>query len=63
MLDANGGAVEGFTPGDCPEIIGDEIERVVRWNVGSDAGRLSGKAIRLRFEMRDADLFSIRFSE
>ncbi|MCH2202728.1 MAG: hypothetical protein MK102_12215 [Fuerstiella sp.] len=56
-----GQALPGFRLNDCPEIIGDEIERVVSWRDGSDVSRLAGQTIRLRFEMKDADLYSVRF--
>ena len=46
---------------DCPEIYGDEIERVVAWRTGSDLTSLAGRTVRLRIEMKDADLFSLRF--
>jgi hypothetical protein len=43
------------------EVIGDEIERVVGWTGGSDVGGLAGRPVRLRIELKDADLFSLRF--
>ena len=39
----------------------DQIARTVWWRGGSDGSALAGKPIRLRFVMRDADLFSIQF--
>jgi hypothetical protein len=33
----------------------------VHWQSGSDLGTLAGKPVRLRFVLRDADLYSIRF--
>ncbi len=42
-------------------IIGDEIERVVSWTEGSNVSRIAGKQVRLRFVMKDADLYSLRF--
>ncbi len=53
--------VPGFTLDDAVELIGDEIERVVSWKNGSDVGKLAGRPIRLRFAMKDADLYSLRF--
>ncbi len=61
ILGESGGPVEGFKLADCTELIGDEIERVVRWNRVSDLSRLRGTSIRLRFVLKDADLYSIRF--
>ena len=47
---------------DSPEIFGDEIRRTVTWNAGDDVGRLAGKAVKLRFVLKDADLFAFRFN-
>jgi hypothetical protein len=61
IQNADGMPLAGFTAADCPEIIGDEIERVVAWEAGSDVEALAGKPVRLRFILADADLFSFRF--
>lgn len=62
IQDAENQPIPGFRLDDCPEIIGDKIRQVVRWADGSDLSRLEGRVVRLRFAMKDADLFSIRFS-
>ena len=61
VQDASGKAVPGFALDDCPPIYGDQIERVVKWKGGSDLSSLAGKPVRLRVNMKDADLYSIRF--
>ena len=61
IQDAAGKPIAGCTLDDCPEIIGDEIERIVAWKRGPDVSRLAGKPVRLRFVMKDADLFALRF--
>ncbi len=53
--------IPGFTLDDTVEIWGDETERVVAWRNGHDVSRLAGRPVRLRFVMKDADLYSIRF--
>ena len=63
LQDAAGKPLPGYTLDDCPEIIGDEIERIVRWKAGSDVSKLAGQPVRLRFAMKDADLFAIRFRD
>ncbi len=63
IQDAAGMPVPGFTLDECPEIIGDEIERTVAWTQGADVSRLAGRPVRLRFAMKDADLFALRFTE
>jgi N-acetylneuraminic acid mutarotase len=61
IQDAAGRPIPGFALGDCPELIGDEIGRVVAWNQGSDVSKLAGQPIRLRFAMKEADLYALRF--
>jgi len=61
IQDATGNPIQGFVLSDCPEIIGDQVSRVISWKNGSDISKLAGKAIRLKFVMRDADLYSLKF--
>ncbi len=61
LQDANGLPIPGFAMAECLDIYGDEIERVVRWKTTSDVSPLAGKPVRVRFELKDADLYSIRF--
>ena len=63
IQDSGGKPIPGFSLAECPEIIGDEIARDVSWEGGGDLGRLAGTAVRLRFVMKDADLYSIRFHD
>ena len=51
----------GFSLADAVQIVGDEIERVVTWKQGRDVVGLAGKPVRLRFVMKDAELYSLRF--
>ena len=55
--------IGGFTLDDCVEVLGDDLERVVRWSDDPDLSRLAGVPVRLRFVLRDADLFSFRFTD
>ena len=61
VLSDSGEPVEGYSKEDCDEIVGDEIERVVTWKGSPDLSSLSGNPVRLRFVLKDADLYSIRF--
>jgi hypothetical protein len=61
VTDGNGKPFQGFVLDDCLEIYGDEIEKVVEWESGSDVGRLAGQVVRLRFALKDVDLYSLRF--
>ncbi|HEY2157137.1 MAG TPA: hypothetical protein VGH33_16030 [Isosphaeraceae bacterium] len=57
----DGTPIPGFTLADCQELIGNDIERAVTFASG-DLGRLAGQAVRLRFVMKDADLYALRFA-
>lgn len=61
IQDEKGVAIEGFALEDSVETIGDEIERTIRWKQGSDVASLEGREVRLRFVMKDADLYSLQF--
>ena len=63
IQDEAGNALPGYALADCREIIGDEIERAAAWKNGNDVGNLAGKPVRLRFVLRDADLYAFRFAE
>lgn len=61
FLDLDGNKIEGFELENSTEIIGNEIEKVVTWNGNPDLKKINNKPVRLRFVMKDADLYSIRF--
>lgn len=63
VQDESGSPLPGFSLADSPEIYGDEIEYPVRWKSGATLGTIQGKPVRLRFVMRDSDLYSIRFAD
>jgi hypothetical protein len=62
IQDAEGTPSPGFELAHCQEIYGDQLSRVVRWQGQANVGLRAGKVIRLRFVLRDADLFSFRFT-
>jgi len=61
LQDASGVAIPGFTLADAVPIFGDEVERTAAWANGPDVGALAGREVRVRFVMKDADLYSMRF--
>ncbi len=63
IQDADGKPVPDFTLAECHELFGDQLDRVVSWKSGTDVSGLSGKPVRLRFVLRDADLYSLQFSD
>jgi hypothetical protein len=63
LEDINGRAIPGFGVEDCVMQIGNELDRRVTWKSGSNVGSLAGKTVRLRFSMKDADIYSFQFTE
>ncbi|OYW17509.1 MAG: hypothetical protein B7Z55_12390, partial [Planctomycetales bacterium 12-60-4] len=61
IQDAAGSPIKGYSLEECPPIFGDTLEREVTWDQGSDLARLTGRPVRLRFVLRDADLYSFQF--
>jgi hypothetical protein len=61
IQDAAGTPIAGHALADATEIIGNFVERPAAWASTSDVGALADSPIRLRFVMKDADLYSLRF--
>ncbi len=68
IQDINGNPLPGFALEESPLIWGDEIEHTVQWErthakatSAKPLARIAGKPVRLRFAMKDADLYSLRF--
>jgi hypothetical protein len=61
IQDANGKPLPGYRLDEAEEQFGDSIERAVVWKGGSDVSSLAGRPVRLRFVLRDADLYALRF--
>lgn len=57
LLDEDRQPVPGFALSDC-EVTSDAVDDVVRWNGRSDLGSLSGRSLRLVFELADTDLYA-----
>ncbi len=55
--------IPGFTLEESIEMIGDELDRNVTWKSGRDVSRFAGQPVRLRFVMKDADLYAVQFRE
>ncbi|MBC8875868.1 MAG: hypothetical protein H8E44_41105, partial [Planctomycetes bacterium] len=63
LQDAEGKPIPEFALTDCQLQYGDELDRTISWNSGADVSKLFGKPVRLRFELKDADLYSFRFAK
>ncbi len=61
IQDPDGAPLPGFSLADCRTIVGDTIEHTVRWSGDPDLAAFADKPVRLRFLIKEADLFSFRF--
>ncbi|MEE2712802.1 MAG: hypothetical protein VX913_08525 [Planctomycetota bacterium] len=61
IQDAKGRPLPGFRLSETPPIIGNEVSRSVVFGEGARLETLRGRPIRLRFVLKDAQLFSLRF--
>lgn len=61
LQNESGDPIPGFTLSDSENFVGDTIEQAIHWSKGSDVSSLAGRPVRLRFTMREADLFAIQF--
>ncbi len=61
IQDTDGKPMPGFALADCQAITYDDIDRVIGWKAGSDVSALAGRPVRLRWVIRDADVYSFRF--
>jgi hypothetical protein len=62
IQDTHGNPLQGFALQDMDPLFGDEIDGGVTWNGASDLSPLIGRPLRLRFVLKDADLFALRFT-
>ncbi|MDD3585915.1 MAG: hypothetical protein PHQ75_01920 [Thermoguttaceae bacterium] len=62
LLDEKGNPYPGFALADSVSLTGNWIEKEVVWKSGSVVKSLIGKPVVVRFVMKDADLYSIRFA-
>ena len=61
ILDIQGMPIVGFELENTGEMIGNEIEKAVIWQGKPGMMELKNEPVRLRFVMKDADLYSLRF--
>jgi hypothetical protein len=61
LQNVEGQPLPGFGLEQCGEMIGNEIQRAVRWNGNQEISGVAGKTVRLRFVMKDADLYAFHF--
>ena len=63
LQDADGQALKGLTLADCLPLRGDAIAQPVAWQSGITPAAYASRPVRLRFQLKHADLFSFQFIE
>lgn len=64
IQDEQGNPLPGYALEDAHFLYGDSLHFVAAWkNQGTNVAELAGKSIRLRFEVRDANLFAYQFEQ
>ncbi|GAA5219687.1 hypothetical protein GCM10025777_03170 [Membranihabitans marinus] len=61
ILDEEGQVIEGFDIEDCHYIIGNSTQHKVEWDKHPKLLALKGQTIRLKFVLRDCELYSFQF--
>ena len=64
IQDASGKPIRGYSLADCDDVFGDSTSRTVQWKKqGTDVRSIAGQTVKLRFVLKDADLYSLKFSD
>lgn len=63
IQDINGEIVPGYSLDECRGLIGDEINGIMTWDKGNSVRGLSGTPVRLKFHMKDSDIYSLCFRD
>jgi hypothetical protein len=63
IQDIDGKPIPGFRLVDSRDLFGDLVEQEVRWDGGPEVSAVAGRPVRLRFVMKDADLYSFQFRD
>ncbi len=63
LQDVTGEPIQQLSLKNCRPLEGDEIHQTVSWGDSVGVGAWSGKPVRLRFRLTNADLYSFRFEE
>lgn len=63
LQDGEGKPIKGFTLDDSDELFGDTVDQTASWSGSTDVVKLAGQPVRVRFVLKDGDVYSYRFSE
>ncbi len=63
LLQEDGTPYSGFDLAASPSLTGDAIAQVVTWKDKKNLSELKGKSVKVRFHLKNADLYSLRFRD
>jgi hypothetical protein len=63
LQDLEGRPLPGCALKDAVDHFGDSVQQVVGWDANPDLSRWAGTPVRIRFVMKDAELYSYRFQQ
>jgi len=67
LLDEKGKPIDGFSFAECQPLSGDSIDMNVKWKATKNSEKslsdLAGKTVQIRFQLKDANLYSFRFHD
>jgi hypothetical protein len=61
LQNADGKPIPGFSKSECEQIVGNFIDQLVYWKANPDVSSLSGKPVRIYFQLTRAKLFGFQF--
>ena len=61
IQDEHGKPLPGYSLAESDLLFGDELDADVKWKSGNDLSGMIGKPVRLRFVLKEADLFALKF--
>ena len=62
ILGQDGNVVAPFTAANCEPVNGDRTKAALKWNGAADLSALSGKAVRIRFHLKNGSLYAFWIS-
>lgn len=62
LIPENETPIQGFSKDCMDPLFGNELDKEITWGQNSDLSALAGQPVRLRFHLKDADIFSFRIS-
>lgn len=63
LLDDCGSVIPGFSADECKALQGDQMHHLVSWSDHSSVSDLAGSVIKIRFYLKNGQLFSYRFGD